>query len=122
VPDWLADCLTPGEEAVAAVILQDLSHHGYCDKFNGDIAALAGCCERLVIRTKARLAAMEQIRIARRPHPRHRSDSTILTTTSPELKLWLGNRRQRSSLGERQCSVHQSIDIQMREHVADERE
>jgi len=122
VPGWLANCLTPGEEAVAAVILQDISHHGYCDKFNGDLAALAGCCERLVIRTKARLVEMTQIRIARRPRRHRRSDSTILTAASSELKRWLRDRRQRSSLGEWPCCVHQNIDIQEKELVADEGE
>jgi hypothetical protein len=120
VPHWLANRLTPGEEAVAAVILQDIGHHGYCDKFNGDIAALAGCCERLVIRTKARLAEMEEIRIARRRRLRCRSDSTILTAASPELQLWLRDRHPRSQLGERPCCVHQGKDIQRLKRIADE--
>jgi hypothetical protein len=93
VPGWLANQLTPGEEAVATVILQDFQRRGRCDKFNGDIASLAGCSERLVIRTKNRLAALEQIQIMRRPKLRSRSDSTILKPSAPELKLWLRDRR-----------------------------
>ena len=114
VPDWLANGLTPGEECVAAVILQDIQHRGHCDKTNGEIAQLAGCCTRLVIRTKERLAESGIFEIVKRPRTRQRHDTTIIRAASDELKLWLRDYRPTRASASREATAGISLIAQSR--------
>jgi hypothetical protein len=112
VPDQLGNVLTPGEEAVATRILQDIQVKGYCDKSNAELAQLAGCCERLVMRTKKQLAVVPGFKIMKRPHPGRRHDTTIIRIDRDRgewLRVWLRDQRRPerpAPLGERPTCVH----------------
>ena len=112
VPDWIADDLTPGQESVATVIFQDMAATGRCEKSNGEIAQLAGCCERLVIRTKKKLAEFAELRFIERKNPGRRHDTTIITLTykGGPLDRWLRDLPwpPKRTLGERRVCVHHS--------------
>ena len=51
---------------------------GRCEKSNGEIAQLAGCCERLVIRTKKKLAEFAELQLIERKNHGRRHDTTII--------------------------------------------
>lgn len=123
VPDWLGNVLTPGEEAVATVILQDIQATGACDKTNGEIAQLAGCCERLVIRTKNNLDKLrDDFELTRRPKLGRRHDTTIILCRSERLRVWLRDKRpQRRGVGERRVCDLQSTSIDDTAAAADAR-
>ncbi len=112
VPDWIADDLTPGEESVATVIFQDMAATGRCEKSNGEIAQLAGCCERLVIRTKKKLAEFAELQLIERKNHGRRHDTTIINLAYKGglLDRWLRDLPwpPKPTLGERRVCVHHS--------------
>ena len=110
VPEAIANALTPGEEAVATVISQDIRHHGCCSKSNAEIAQLAGCCIRLAIRTKAKLRELAEFQVIPRPRVRRRHLTTVIKLTP-----LAGMDRRPKRVGERRACVHQITNIFNRE-------
>ncbi|MBB1091776.1 hypothetical protein HUU61_10785 [Rhodopseudomonas palustris] len=106
LPPSIANGLTPGEEAVAAVYAEDFKRKGHCDDTKGQLAVRAGVVERVVQRAQRALAKAGAITITRRPRNKQRHDSTVVVIVDQAWRQWLRNRRvpdRRSPLGVGDC-------------------
>lgn len=89
LPVGLAARFTISEQAVLAVIADEVRKRGRCDLYVGHIAARAGVSETVVRNAlreakKLRLVAVEARRVAA-----WRNDSNLVTVISPEWIAWL---------------------------------
>lgn len=119
LPPTVANSLTPGEEAVAAIYAEDFRRKGYCDDTKSQLAERAGVVERVVQRAQRSLLADERITITRRPHRRQRHDSTIVVIVDPAWRLWLRHRRvpQRSPMGVGDCKGERQVDLHLLQNI-----
>lgn len=105
LPPNVANSLTPGEEAVAAIYAQDCRRKGFCDDSKLQLAERAGVVERVVQRAQKALVSLGFIKAVRRPVPRQRHATTIVSIVDPAWLLWLRKRRapSRSPMGVGDC-------------------
>ena len=105
LPPNVANSLTPGEKAVAATYAQDFRRKGFCDDSKLQLAERAGVVERVVQRAQKALVSLGFIKAVRRPVPRQRHATTIVSIIDPAWLLWLRNRRvpSRSPMGVGDC-------------------
>jgi hypothetical protein len=102
MPPNVANLLTPGEEAVAAIYAEDFRRKGYCDDSKAQLAVRAGVCERVVQRAQKALHKEGKITVEERKRPGQRHATTIVVIRDGAWRLWLRNRRvpeRRSATG-----------------------
>ncbi len=89
LPPHIAANFTLGEQAALSVVARDVQINGQCDWCVDKIAGIAGVSARTVQRAQRHAERLGFITIEARPRPGRKSDTNVITITSPEWATWL---------------------------------
>ncbi len=89
IPHHIAAHFTLGEQSALSVIARDVQINGSCKQCVDKIAAVAGVSARTVQRAQRLAERLGFIKIEARPRPGRKSDTNVITITSPEWATWL---------------------------------
>jgi hypothetical protein len=92
MPPHVAQGLTAGEEAVAAIYAEDYRRQGFCDDSKEQLAHRAGVVKRVVQRAQAALNKFGLIRIEQRERRGDRHETTLVKIADPAWRRWLSKR------------------------------
>ncbi len=96
MPPQLATRFTMSEQAVLAVVAEQVLRHGRCALALDHIAALAGVSRSSVKNALRQAAALGLVAIQLRPIRAFKHDTNVVTITSREWSSWLAMRPRAS--------------------------
>ena len=89
VPGRIAAAFTTGEAAALSVVAREAQRRGHCSLPIDAIAAIAGTCRTVVQGALRHARRIGLIAVTERPRPGQKSDTNLVTISSPEWQAWL---------------------------------
>jgi hypothetical protein len=89
LPGHIAAKFTIGQIAALSIIVAEIKSKGRCELYVGQIAAMAGCCGRVVQTALAEAERHRLIKIERRPRAGRSNLSNIVIAIDPTLLSWI---------------------------------
>ena len=89
LPGHIAAKFTIGQIAALSIIVAEIKSKGRCELYVGQIAAMAGCCGRVVQTALTEAERHRLIKVERRPRAGRSNLSNIVIAIDPTLLSWI---------------------------------